>query len=231
MRVVKIKAKIFACLAIAIASLLGGCTDDGVSATATATTERISQYFEITRPHGISVIEVDAEVDNAITAMLNELERQELLSDPNDPGRTQLASGRRDGGEPRALDSMTTEENAKALATPAPVFIPEVLRAALNDSMSTLTLANSTLDDVVAAWRTIEPPPEMSQLHHLQLVYFQSLRQYYEASLEENQDLVDTGEISPESQMRVRLAVEQVSDSRVTLHAEFNRVFSVYYLR
>lgn len=228
MRVVKIEPKIFACVAIAFASLLGGCTDDGLSAT--ATTERFDQYFQITRPHAIRVPEVNDEVDNAIADMLIELKRHELLSDQNIPSGTQLPSVRRDGGEPRAVDSMTAEEIAKPMTDPAQVFIPEALRAALDDSMNKLTLATSTVDEVIAAWMTIEPPPELSELHHRRLVYYQSLRQYYTASIQENQDLVDTAEISPISQRRVDLAVGQLSDSNAAVLAEHNRVLSVYNL-
>ena len=222
MRIFRIAATVVVCMA-AFAFLLG-CTGDGLSATATATTERIDQYLETTRPYTSKV----TEVDNAVTDVLVELRRQELLPDPNVPSRTQLASVRRDGGEPRALDTMTTEEIIEALTTPAPIFIPESLRTALDDSIIVLTNAASDLDDTIVAWLGITPPPEMARLHSLKLVYFQSLGRYYEASLQKRQNLVETAEISPFTQMKVELALDQLSDNLAAASAEFRRVSSVY---
>ena len=68
----------------------------------------------------------------------------------------------------------------------------------------------------------------MALLHNLNLVYFQSLGRYYEASLQKRQNLVETAEISPLMQAKVEVALDQLSDSLAAARAEFRRVSSEY---
>ena len=72
MRIFRIAATVVVCMA-AFAFLLG-CTGDGLSATATATTELIDQDLETTRPYTRKV----TEGDNAVTGVLVELRHHEV---------------------------------------------------------------------------------------------------------------------------------------------------------
>ena len=222
MGMIRIDATVIVCAA-AFAFILG-CSGDDLSATATVTTERIDRYLEKTAPH----ITLVTEVDNSVKDALFELRRQELLPSPNNPRRTQLDSIGRVAPKVRVLGDMTIEEIKEALNTPAPIFIPESLRIALDDAIGVLTSATFTLEDIIAVWKVTNPPPEMALLHNLNLVYFQSLGRYYEASLQKRQNLVETAEISPLMQAKVELALDQLSDNLAAASAEFRRVSSEY---
>ena len=192
-------------------------------ATATAVIARIDQYLEITSPHTILVTEVAIAVWDATV----KLRLQEQRPNPNDPRRSQLDSISR-RSKVRYLDDMTTEEIVKALNTPAPIFIPEPLRTALDEMTSVLNFAIVDLEGTVAAWEVINPPPEMALLHSLNLVYFQSVSRHYEASLQAKQSLVATGDISPLMQARVVLPLDQLSDNLAATVSEFSRVSTEY---
>lgn len=202
-------------------ALVVACSSNDLDATSTATASRINNYLEETA----SDIRFITEVDNAITNQLIELRVEEARPDPNNPRRTQLDSIRRIN-EPRVLDSMTTEEILEALGATSPLFIPDQLRVEYGETISALGKGIIGLDDTIVRWQRVSPPPEMAQLHSLNLRYFQSLRRYYEASLKVKRYFVENGEINPVEQAKVELALDVVSDNLSAVQAEFGRASS-----